>query len=176
MVYWVSASDGSTDRFQERLIAEKDDAQIYQTISDWQAEDASDYFALFSGIHFVSCDEGMPTAEERDKVAGLWPLTEGAVVELTSGDGATFEVKEPLDFFLMGKTYPAHIVSGKYGGDEPSEEDLVILDEAPLTVRIDWEDGGRDTATLVTRPPAVASPLEDLDSIGNCASLLNENK
>ena len=172
-IHWVSASDGNSDRFYERMIAEQGDLQIFQTVSDWPAGDASDFFALFSGVYFVSCDQDMPSAEERAKIAALWPLTEGAVVDVSTGDGATFEVKTPLEFFLMGKWFPAHVVGGKYHGDEESEEDLVILDDVPITVRIDWEDGGRDTATLITRPPAVAAPLEDSGLIGNCATLLN---
>lgn len=172
-VFWTSAYDGGSDRFYETLIAQGEDFEIFRNDGEWSEGGTSDHFAVFSGIYFSACDMEMPTDDERAKIAALWPLTEGASVELSSGDGATFEIGAQRDFFLMGKTWPAHDITGKYFGDEPSEEGLIVLDDMPLTVAIRWQEGGVDTATLVTAPMSVASSPIDTDLIGNCASLLN---
>jgi hypothetical protein len=172
-VFWTSAYDGGSDRFYETLLAQGADFEIFRNDGEWSEGGTSDHFAVFSGIYFTPCDAEMPSDEERAEIAALWPLTEGASVELSSGDGATFEIGAQRDFFLMGKKWPAHDITGKYFGDEPSEEGLIVLDDMPLTVAIRWQEGGSDTATLVTAPMSVASSPVDTDLIGNCASLLN---
>lgn len=172
-IFWTSAYDGGSDNFRETVIAQGDDFEIYRNDGDWSDGGVADHFALFSGIYFASCDTEMPSAEERTEIAGLWPLTSGASVELSNGNGTRFEIGVSQEFFMMGKTWAAHTITGTYSGDEPSEEALIVLDEFPLTVAVHWEDGTKDTATLVTKPTSVASTLIDTDLIGNCASLLN---
>jgi len=73
----------------------------------------------------------------------------------------------------MGKRHAAHQISISYLGEEASEETVFVLDDVPMTVAVHWEGGGRDSATLVTRPKSVASTPVDTDLIGTCASLLN---
>ncbi|MCR9269484.1 MAG: hypothetical protein NXH72_05820 [Hyphomonadaceae bacterium] len=172
-IFWVSAYDGGSDRFYESLIAEQGDVQIFRTNSDYSEGGPSDHFALVSGIYYVGCDMEMPSDQERAAVAGLWPLTSGDVVEIESGDGAKFETGDTTEFYLMGRTYPAHVIKGTYYGDEESEEMLTVLDEVKLTVGIKWDEGGTDSAVLVTKPDAVASTTPDTDLIGTCADLLN---
>jgi len=172
-IFWTSAHDGGSDKFRETVIAQGDDFEIYRNDGEWSDGGVADHFALFSGIYFASCDTEMPTAEERAEIAGLWPLTSGASVELSNGNGARFEIGVSQEFFMMGKTWEAHTITGEYSGDEPSAEELIVLDEFPLTVAVYWEDGTKDTATLVTKPTSVASTQIDTDLIGNCASLLN---
>ncbi len=172
-LYWTSAYDGGSDRFKERMIAENGDVQIYQTDNEFAEGAPSDYFALFSGIYYATCDLDMPTAEERTALERLWPLTPGSVVEIKSGDGAKIEVGEPTEYFLMGKRRPAHTVTGKYYGEEESSETLIVLDDVKLTVSINWQDDGKDSVTLVTKPDAVASTYSNTDLIGTCADLLN---
>lgn len=58
-------------------------------------------------------------------------------------------------------------------GDDPSEEAIVVLDDTPITVAIQWDESARDLAGLVTSPKSVASTLVDPDLIGSCASLMN---
>jgi hypothetical protein len=171
-LYWTSAYEGGSDRFKERLIAENGDVQIFRTDNEFSEGAPSDYFALFSGIYYATCDLEMPTAEERAALEGLWPLTPGNQVEIKSGDGAKIEVGEPTEFFLMGKSRPAHIVTGKYFGEEESSETLIVLNDVRLTVGINWQDDGKDSVTLVTKPDAVASTNANTDLIGNCADLL----
>jgi hypothetical protein len=72
----------------------------------------------------------------------------------------------------MGKSRPAHIVTGKYFGEEESSETLIVLNDVRLTVGINWQDDGKDSVTLVTKPDAVASTNANTDLIGNCADLL----
>ena len=172
-LYWISAYDGGSDRYSEQLIAQTGDAQLFKTMNEYSEGDASDYFALFSGIYFTLCDTEMPTAEERAALAGLWPLTSGAVVEIKSGDGAKLEVGEPTQYYLMGHYRPAHTVTGTYYGEEESTESLIILDDVKLTVGIEWDEGSKDSAMLVTKPDAVASTEVDTDLIGTCADLWN---
>lgn len=172
-VYWTSAHDGNADRFRETLLAQGEDFALFKTESEWAAGDEADYFALFSGIYYNTCDLEMPTAEERAALAGLWPLTEGGAVELSSDQGAIVEVGSQTEYYLMGQMRDAHSISLAYLGDDPSEETIFVLDALPLTVAIHWQDGSQDSATLVTRPRSVASTPVDTDLIGNCASLLN---
>lgn len=173
VVFWTSAQDGNADRFRETLLIEGEDFAIYQTESDWAAGDETDYFALFSGIYYNTCDLEMPNAEERDALAALWPLTEGDTAEIATDQGASVEIGEASEFFLMGKRHAAHQISISYLGEEASEETVFVLDDVPMTVAVHWEGGGRDSATLVTRPKSVASTPVDTDLIGTCASLLN---
>ncbi|MEM7328189.1 MAG: hypothetical protein AAF437_05575 [Pseudomonadota bacterium] len=173
MIFWSSGHDGGTEKFRETLIAQGDDFALYRTESEWSAGDTSDYFALFSGVYYTTCDLEMPTGEERDAIADLWPLTPGARLEIETGDGAAYEIGDAMEYFLMGKYRPAYKVSATYMGEEATDEEFVVLASQPLTVAIDWQDGGRDSATLVTRPKSVASTPVDTDLIGNCASLLN---
>ena len=172
-LYWTSAYEGGSDRFTERLMAENGDVQIFRTDTEYSEGAPSDYFALFSGIYYTTCDLDMPTSEERAALEGLWPLTPGSLVEIKSGDGAKIEVGEPTDYYLMGKRRPAHVVTGTYFGEEESSETLIVLDDVKLTVSIKWQDDGKDSVMLVTKPDAVASTYPNTDLIGNCADLLN---
>ncbi|MEM6557787.1 MAG: hypothetical protein AAF642_18015 [Pseudomonadota bacterium] len=173
MLFWTSAQDGNADRFRETLLIEGDDFAIFQTKSDWTTGDETDYFALFSGIYYNTCDLEMPNSDERAALAALWPLTEGDTVEIATEQGATFEIGAATEFYLMGKRHAAHEISISYLGDDASEETAIVLDDVPMTVAVNWEGGGRDSATLVTRPKSVASTPVDTDLIGTCASLLN---
>lgn len=172
-VFWVSTMDGSVDRFYESLIAQGEDFEIFRNDGEWSDGSVTDHFVVFSGIYFTACDTEMPSVEDRQAIAGLWPLKMGAKVEIGSNSGASLEIGAARDFFLMGKNWPAHSITGKYFGDDPSEEEIIVLDDLPLTVTVRWQEGGVDTATLVTPPPSVASAPVDTDLIGNCASLLN---
>lgn len=172
-VYWTSAHDGNVDRFRETLVFQGEDFVLFKTNGDWGAGDETDYFALFSGIYYNTCDLEMPTTEERAALAALWPLTEGNKLEITTDQGTAFEVGAPIDYYLMGKAHSAHTITVAYKGEEPSGETIIVLDDLPVTVAVDWEEGGRDSVTLVTKPKSVASTPVDTDLIGTCASLLN---
>lgn len=177
VIYWASLYDGNSDRYHEELMVDLGDAHIYASDEAYRNGDASDYHALFSGIYFATCDTQMPTPAERAALAALWPLSEGARIEITSGGGASFTVGAPTTAFLMGRDHSAHIVSGIYPGDaeeEETTETLVVLDRAPLTASVDWQGEGREKMLLVTRPrPDRVEPI-DTDLIGNCAQLLIE--
>ena len=172
-IFWTSAYDGGSDKFYERLVVDQGDVQIFKTVNDYPAGDEGDYFVLFSGIYYTGCDSEMPTAEERTAVANLWPLTSGSTVEIKTGDGVKIEVGEQTEFFLMGRNRPAHKVTATYYGDEETSEELIILDDVKLTVGIAWQEGGIDSAMLVTKPDAVASTFANTDLIGTCGDLLN---
>lgn len=173
-VYWASVYDGSSDRFREHIRLQGEGFEIYQNSDEYSDGTPADYYALFSGIYYAACDTEMPTAEERADLMGLWPLTEGNAVTISSDVGAIITVGEPAEFFLMGRTWPAHRVSVAYEGDDPSEESVIVLDQVPLTVTIDWEDESSDKVLLVTRPKPESAAELDPTLIGNCASLLTE--
>lgn len=176
-VYWINFYEYDHDQYRELLVAQGDDFAIYKTVSEYEAGDASDYFALFSGIDFHSCDMDMPDAARRQSVASLWPLEEGKSVEITLPDNATVAVGAPTEFFLMGETLPAHNVTFDYAdNEENSDEVLVVLDQMPVTASIRWNETDRDTVMMITKPKDV--PTADLseETIGACASLLSETK
>lgn len=174
-IYWTSAYDGGSEQYQEKMIAEGDGFAVYQSVNDYQSSDASDYFALFSGTYFTTCDAEMPTEEERKALAALLPFTAGQSVEITSGDGARVEIGAATEFFLMGKTWPAHKVAYAYAdGDGTTDEDVIVLDQVPVTVSIRWDESSVDAVTLVTRPKSEFEPDLSEDTIGNCASLFNQ--
>ncbi|MEL7041873.1 MAG: hypothetical protein AAGL90_10130 [Pseudomonadota bacterium] len=172
-IFWTSAFDGNTDNFRETLLVQGDDFAIFQSEADWSEGDATDYFALFSGIYFNTCNLEMPTSEERQALAALWPLTEGATVEIATDEGATFSVGQSTEFYLMGEPRAAHSIDIAYKGEEPSEETILVLDDMPLTVSVNWDDGSRDSVTLVTRPKVDPLPELNTDLIGTCAALLD---
>lgn len=172
-IYWASVYDGGSDNYRETLLVEGEDFALYQMVSDWAQGDTNDYFALFSGIYYAPCEDDMPTAQEREAIAGLYPLNPGDKVEIVSNGGASFTVGEATEFFLMGRPRAAHQIDVVHAGDDPSEEAIVVLDDTPLTVAIQWDESARDLARLVTSPKSVASTRVDPDLIGSCASLMN---
>ena len=174
-MFWISNYDGTADQYQEKLIAKGDDFAIYHNISEWNDGEPSDYFALFDGIYYQTCDLDMPTDEERAALTALRPFEPGAQVEITSGDDARVTVGEAKDFFLMGRNWPAHEMSLSYKNEDgDSEETITVLDDLPLTVAIKWDENSQDTAMLVTRAKAELTPEINQDLIGNCASLLKD--
>ena len=178
-LFWQSIFDGDSDKFSEKVIAEGEDFKIYQSNTDFSDGGPADFFALFSGIDFRSCDDEMPTPEERIAVAALWPLEAGktANIFVTSDNLATIEIQETTDFFLMGQTFPAHAVKIDYQNNEEVEDEaLVILDGTELTVRINWSETSRDTLSLVTKPRPGAVYDVSEEAIGTCAALLTETK
>lgn len=174
ITYWASSYDGSVERFQEQVLAQGDGFKLYKMHDDYLIGEPSDYYALFSGIFYAGCDQELPTAEERARIKELYPLETGKSVEIGSPDLIKIEVEAATEMFLMGQTWPAHKIKIDYQGEDASQENITVLDQVPLTVRVDWEEDSQDTLVLVTSPtPQSPAPL-DPDLIANCASLLNE--
>jgi len=175
-VYWTLAYDGGSDRLIERALISGDDFMIFQTVGDTAVGDASDYFALYSGIDYRTCDETQATAEERAALAALWPLEPGKSAKITSYDDTalTVRVGEASAFFLMGQMWPAHQLTLDYESEEETDEELIVLDQLPISVSLKWDATSLDTVTLVTKPSPVALPDLSQETIGECAALLNE--
>ena len=172
--FWINSYDGATDRYSEKVMSQGEGFEIYQVSSEYRSGEASDYYALFSGTYYASCDEDMPNAEDRAELKDLLPLAPEKTADIgAADDGTLISVLAPTEFFLMGRNWPAHSVKIQYRGEDPNEETVTVLDALPLTVRIDWDDDSRDTLLLVTKPTSIAPDL-DKSLIGNCASLLNE--
>lgn len=173
--FWAHTYGSSVDRYSEKIVRAGDGYELFELDDEYKSGEPSDFYALFSGIYYTSCDDVMPTADERDALKGLFPLTPDKTVQIgTSDDGTKISVQTPTEYFLMGKTWPAHTVKIEYAGEEPSEEVVTVLNDMPITVRIDWDEDSKDTLLLVTKPKPDATPELDTDLIGNCASLLNE--
>jgi len=178
-LYWASVFEGSSaDGFREKVLRVASDAELFRSGEEDDFLDESSFFALFSGILFRSCDQDMPTAEERDALAGLWPLTEGDEVSITSDGGATVIIGAPTQYFLMGAERAAHHVEIKYDTsteEENFDEKLIVLDDLKLTVQIDWDDTSIDKVMLVTRAKE-QEPLspEALTLLDQCTPLFVE--
>lgn len=174
-VFWINNYDGGLDHFQEKLVGQAGDVGVYKNVYDGVEESPSEYFALFSGIYYITCDDEMPSQDEQDAMAALRPFEAGKTLVVASGNDAEIVIVEPTEFFLMGRSWPAHTLQLTYGNDdERSTETISVLDDYPLTVQIDWEDNSKDTAMLVTRSKDMAQIDADEDLIGNCAGLLKE--
>ncbi|GAB5458446.1 MAG: hypothetical protein Hens3KO_14760 [Henriciella sp.] len=174
-IYWLNGYEGGYDQSREQLIALGDDFAIYKTISEYLTGDVSDYFALFSGIDYRTCDGDMPTADERRALSDLWPLTEGGSAQISLPELATIEVGAATEFYLMDKRLPAHNVTIDYSDNENTQDEaLIVLDQIPVTVAIRWSETEKDTATLITGPkPEFTADLSE-ETIGSCAGLLKE--
>ena len=172
-VFWTSVYDGGSDNFREALLIKGDDFEIYRNEGELSEGTVEDHFVVFSGLYAAPCNGDMPTADERSRLAEAWPLEPGKTLSIESGDGAEFTVGAAREFFLMGKSWPAHAVSASYGGDESNAEEFVILDDIALVVSFDWDENARDTATLVTTPSAGSLEPVATETLGNCAELLD---
>lgn len=175
-VFWISNYDGGTDRFEEKLVYGTEELGIYQNLYEGVEVSPSEHFALFSGIYFVTCDSEMPTPAEREAIANLRPFAAGKTATIATEGGAEMVVGEATNVFLMGRDWPAHRIELSYPDEdgETSNETITVLDDLPLTVRINWDDGTKDTAMLVTRSKENSEFVPDPGLIGNCASLLRD--
>lgn len=177
-VFWTSSNNGSMDTFRERVVLTGDDWVLYQSIYDSEEDEEmspDSLFLLFGGIDYRSCVEApLPTEAERDAIKALRPFTEGATVELASlEDGPVVKVGAATEYFLMGKTYPAHEVLIDYG-DASLDEKLVILDDYPLTVVIDWDESSQDRVMMVSGAKATKITPPTASQLGACAAILDE--
>ena len=174
IVYWSSAYEGSSDQYHERILATGDDWVLFKSEfdDDFVETETSDLFMIFSGTEYRACDETMPTAEERQALAALFPLEEGATVALTSDDGdRTVRVGAATNYFLMGQMHPAHEVFMEFE-DEEQNHKLVVLDEKPFTVAIDWNETSSDRVMSITSPKEAPRSGQTAEDLGNCAAFL----
>lgn len=179
VLFWSSHFDGSNDRYAEKVIAEGPDFKIYLNDIEELGIGPANYFALFSGIDYRSCDAEMPAAEERVAVAALWPLETGktAAIFTTSDNPAAVKIGDATDMFLMGQSRAAHSIKIDYENNEETEDETIfVLNDTHLTGVIEWAEGSQDTLLLVTKP----RPETDYDlsegAIGTCAALLTDTE
>ena len=180
-LFWVSHYEGYDSSYRERIVAAEEDWAIYQLLEDDRLSESDevvpdDLYVLFSGIDYRSCSEDeMPDEAERGRLAALFPLTEGSVMEETTYTGSpVIRVGAREDFFLMGETVSANKVVFDFPDDDEEHEDEIVfvLSDKPYTVALDWGETGKDRVTLIAQSdetPEAPSP----DTLGNCAALLN---
>ncbi|MDJ0921313.1 MAG: hypothetical protein QNI84_09305 [Henriciella sp.] len=172
-LFWSSVYDGGADEgYSDKLLLKAGDAELYLTGELDEFATSDSFFMLYSGILYRSCAQDLPTEAEQEALAGLWPLSEGAEVRIESDGGATVTVGAPVEYFLMGKTRPAHVVDVKYDAtteEDNLDENLIILDEAKITAQVNWEDGAFDRLMLVTAQsgPQPFSP-EAMELLDKC--------
>ena len=177
-VFWSASTGGSADTFRERVVLTGDDWVLYQSIFDTEEDEAmspDSLFLLYGGIDYRSCfDTPLPTEAERDAIKALRPFSEGATVELASlEDDPVVRVGAATEYFLMGQTHPAHEVLIDYG-DEDLNEKLVVLDDYPLTVVIDWDDSSQDRVMMVSGAKTTKITPPTASQLGACAAILDE--
>ena len=179
-VYWASVYEGGSDPFRERVVATGKDWVIYQTIFEGDEDkspSSDDSFVLFSGIDYRGCAEGpLANEAERKAIAALRPFKAGDTVELGSmTQKPVLRVGEATDVFLMGQKRAAHDILIDYEDDELDER-LVVLDELPLTVKIEWAENTEDRVMLVSGPKNTELKPIDAGQLGVCAALLGEGQ
>lgn len=179
-LFWVSHYDGMDSSYRERIVAAGEDWAIYQLLEDeglYEGDEVGpDFYALFSGIDYRSCSEDqMPDEAERGRLAALFPLTEGSVMEETTYTGSpVIRVGAREDFFLMGETVSANKVVFDFPEDDEEHEDEIVfvLSDKPYTVALDWGETGKDRVTLIAQSDETLEAPSP-DTLGNCAALLN---
>ena len=179
-LFWVSHYEGYDSSYRERIVAAEEDWAIYQLLEDERLSESDevgpyDFYVLFSGIDYRSCsDDEMPDEAERGRLAALFPLTEGSVMEETTYTGSpVIRVGAREDFFLMGETVSANEVVFDYPEDAEHEDEIVfVLSDKPYTVALDWGEIGKDRVTLIAQSDdTLEAPSPDM--LGKCAALLN---
>ena len=180
-LFWVSHYDGYDSSYRERIVAADDDWAIYQLFVDDELSEGDDvgpddFYALFYGIDYRDCAEDeMPDEAERGRLAALFPLTEGSVMEDTTfGGSPVIRVGAQEGFFLMGETVSANKVVFDYPDDQEEyvDEAVYVLSDKPYTVAMDWDEGGKDRVMLIAQSDETQeAPSPDM--LGNCAALLN---
>ncbi|MCZ4299378.1 hypothetical protein [Henriciella marina] len=179
-LFWVSHYDSMDSSYRERIVAAGEDWAIYQLLEDeglYEGDEVGpDLYALFSGIDYRSCREDhMPDEAERGRLAALFPLTEGSVMEETTYTGSpVIRVGAREDFFLMGETVSANKVVFDFPEDDEEHEDEIVfvLSDKPYTVALDWGETGKDRVTLIAQSDETLEAPSP-DTLGNCAALLN---
>jgi hypothetical protein len=174
IVYWSSSYEGASDQFHERVLAVGDDWVLFKSKFDdeFLDDEISDLFMIFSGIEYRACDESMPSDEDREALASLFPLEEGRTISLAlDDDELAIRVGSATSYFLMGQMHPAHDVFLVFE-DEEYNQKTVVLDEKPFTVAIDWDEKSSDRVMSITSPKEAPRSGQTTEDLGNCAAFL----
>jgi len=162
--------------YSETVLAIKDDFVIYLNDEiEGDVPTPTDYYVIFSGIYFETCDADMPSRVQRDAFADFLPLKEGAKLVSDVVGGLTLDVTKKTKPFLMGKYRDGYELKVTYTDEDYGGETIEVIDGLPLNVRLDYGDESVYRLTLLTRSDkrGVQEGLEQ-QNIGNCASLITK--
>ncbi|MEL7128255.1 MAG: hypothetical protein AAGK23_01795 [Pseudomonadota bacterium] len=171
-VTWVTQTDqGSATRVSE-VVATGPDFAIYLYDLGWDAEDATSFFAEFSGLHMASCAADMPDANERIKLRSFWPLEAGRSLQIGDEYDSTYIVGEAVQHAVSQSEgpKPARLVTAVVG---KSRTDMMLSLEWNTPVALGWGDGSAVDAIEVFTP-SISKSIDEDDrfALGNCANLL----
>lgn len=168
---------GPTDSsYSETVMAIKDDFVLYLN-DEFESDIAepSDYYAIFSGIYFQTCDGEMPSKIQRDALAKFLPLKEGAQLFSDVVGGLTLDVTNKTKPFLMGKYRDGYELKVSYTDEDYGGETIQVIDGLPLNVRVAYDDETVYRLNLLTSSDKIGvQDGLDLQNIGNCASLITK--
>lgn len=135
------------------------------------------YYAEFSGLKIVDCNEDMPTNEERAKLNALWPLSigdEGRIALYEDEIDTEFVVETSDPVYVSKQSYETYAITIT-SLTEGTVEEVKTSPELGIYLSLNYEGGETVQVLSVSQPktPVKMTP-EIAASIGTCASLLNE--
>ena len=170
---WSFGNENQRETRISLVVATGEDYAIYLSDLRLSDDNPSAYIAEFSGIHLTSCAGDMPTPDEREGLASVWPMTSGDTIEVSGPLSATYTIGKLTSHTLNVSEGPtqARFIKASYGD---VENDITFSLNWNMPVAIGWQDGTGDRVLEVLPPTGDAEIRSDLGSaLGNCAALLD---
>ena len=170
-------AEGGSDEVTSRVVAIGEDFTLYQADTSYAPTDSFDFFVEFAGVFFVSCDNEMPTASERQAALDLWPLTAGGSMSVGGEFGGDVSIGKAATV-LTGKTV-TDVVWSEFSYTEAGQtytDRAAVSPELGTVVEMRWDDGALDLVRDIRLgeaerdQPGLAKSFKA--TLGNCASLL----
>ncbi|MAP94694.1 MAG: hypothetical protein CMK07_07055 [Ponticaulis sp.] len=135
------------------------------------------YYVEFTPLAYVGCDEDMPSAEDRERAATIWPLSLGKTAGFKFQDERwTYSVIGEGKYMLAGEAHDVWIVENKLLGDTTGEntEELILLKSPSTYIDLRYGYGDREKGINITFPEtAYVLSDEERNKLQNCAALLD---
>ena len=179
---WTAHNSDEDTEFTELVVATGDDFVIYRNrdISGNDLNDPNTYYAVLSGLVFISCGDDMPSAISRERLKRFWPIQTGTQISLLAGEQVfRVTVGDETTFPLMGEDLPGHYTEveyGEIGWGMSGTDKYVVLEDGRLMAEIRYELGDDEQVERIVgySPDAGVDPaIPSSDALGSCASLLN---
>lgn len=170
-------AEGGIDEVTSRVVAVGEDFTLFQADTSYAPTDSFDFFVEFAGVFFVSCDNEMPTASERQAALDLWPLTAGGSMSVGGEFGGDVSIGKAATV-LTGKTV-TDVVWSEFSYTEAGQtytDRVAVSPELGTVIEMRWDDGALDLVREIRLgeadrdQPGLAKSFKA--TLGNCASLL----